>query len=242
MTGPDSSPSGTSKVRPIRTRWIEIILLGIGLTLLGVWGVDWIYRTVSARNAVAKFEIDQAQAAAGNPPQADDPATGSKVDFALWSPKRAEQYLDSVKIKADRPLAVLRIPDIQLAVPVYNDTDDLTLNRGVGRIIGTAQVGGGGNLGIAGHRDGFFRSLKDIAVGAEIDLDRVGKTDTYVVDKITIVGPEDVSVLKPTEQPSLTLVTCYPFYFVGSAPQRYIVHATVKTLDRSQGQISSTRK
>jgi len=116
---------------------------------------------------------------------------------------------------------------------VYNDTDDLTLNRGVGRILGTARVGAVGNLGIAGHRDGFFRGLKDLGPDAEIDLDRSGKTDTYVVDKIEIVGPDDVSVLKPTPVPSITLVTCFPFYYVGSAPQRYIVHASMKAVHQS---------
>jgi len=182
----------------------------------------------------------EAQGVAANPPTVNDPSTGAPVDFALWSPKRTEAYLDSMKTKSDQPLAVLRIPKIDLEVPVYNDTDDLTLNRGVGRIIGTAQVGGPGNLGIAGHRDGFFRGLKDIATGAEIDLDRVGHTDTYVVDKIVIVSPDDVSVLKSTPVPSITLVTCYPFYYVGSAPKRYIVHATIKALDRSDEKVGSS--
>jgi sortase A len=125
------------------------------------------------------------------------------------------------------PIAVLRIPHIQLEVPVYDDTNDLILNRGVGRILGTAHVGEIGNLGIAGHRDGFFRGLKDLAPGDEIGLDRIGQSDAYVVEKIEIVNPDDVSVLAPTPTPTLTLVTCFPFYFVGSAPQRYIVTASL---------------
>jgi sortase A len=171
--------------------------------------------------------MDQAHAPAVNPTLVGDPAPSFGVDFALWSPKRTQAYRDSLAIKTDQPLAVLRIPKIQLEVPVYNDTDDLTLDRGVGRIHGTAHVGGGGNLGIAGHRDGFFRGLKDLATHEEIDLDRAGGSDTYVVEKIQIVNPEDVSVLAPTPTPTLTLVTCYPFYFVGSAPKRYIVTASL---------------
>jgi sortase A len=167
-----------------------------------------------------------------------DPVSGSQVDFALWSAKRVEAYKDSLVKKGDRPLAVLRIPKIHLEVPVYNDTDDLTLNRGVGRILGTARVGEGGNLGIAGHRDGFFRGLKDVALGDEIQLARVGQSDTYVVEKITIVNPEAVSVLGPTRIPSLTLVTCFPFYFVGSAPQRFIVHASLTGLGQSHQESS----
>jgi sortase A len=150
-------------------------------------------------------------------------------------------YKDSLVKKGDRPLAVLRIPKIHLEVPVYNDTDDLTLNRGVGRILGTAQIGKEGNLGIAGHRDGFFRGLKDLATHDEIELVRIDKVDTYVVEKIQIVNPEDVSVLDPTRVPSLTLVTCFPFYYVGSAPQRFIVHASIKSLGQSHQESSQSK-
>jgi sortase A len=156
-----------------------------------------------------------------------------RVDFALWSLKRTRAYEETLTTKVNRPLAVLRIPTIQVEVPVYNGTDDLILNRGVGRILGTAQVGEAGNLGIAGHRDGFFRRLRDLAPGDEIDLDRISQSDTYVVQKIKIVNPEDVSVLAPTPAPTLTLVTCFPFYFVGSAPQRYVVTASLMNSSHS---------
>jgi sortase A len=132
---------------------------------------------------------------------------------------------------------VLRVPKIHLEAPVLDGTDDLTLNRGLGHIVNTAKPGEIGNLGIAGHRDGFFRGLKDLGVGDRLDLSLPNRTDTYVVDSVKIVDPRDVSVLEPTSEPSLTLVTCYPFYFVGSAPQRYIVHASIvrsKPLERSQ--------
>jgi len=220
----------------IRARWVERVFLGIGLVLLALWGGAWIFRTGSSGAAVTRFEMDQKQGADINSTPAVGPAAGSRVNFNLWDPKRVQEYLSSVNLTASRPLAVLRIPKIDLEVPVYNDTDDLTLNRGVGRIIGTAQVGGRGNLGIAGHRDGFFRGLKDLAVGDEVYLDRTGQTDIYAVANIEIVSPTDVSVLKATQLSSITLVTCYPFYYVGSAPQRYIVHANIKIQDRSHDQ------
>jgi sortase A len=225
----------------MRTRRIEFLMLATGLTLLAVWGGAWTYRTVSSRAAVKRFEADQAQSSGVNSATVNDPASGSQVDFSLWSAKRVEAYKDSLVKKGDRPLAVLRIPKIHLEVPVYNDTDDLTLNRGVGRILGTAQVGKGGNLGIAGHRDGFFRGLKDLAPGDEIALVGVSQSDVYAVEKIQIVNPEDVSVLSPTRVPSLTLVTCFPFYYVGSAPQRFIVHASLKGFDRSHQEVSQFR-
>ncbi len=223
-------------LRSIRSRQAERVLIGLGLALLAVWGGAWIFRTVSSRTAVKRFEMEQNQVPAINSTPAVSPAVGSRVNFTLWDSKRVQEYLSSANLAASKPLGVLRIPKIDLEVPIYNDTDDLTLNRGVGRIIGTAQMGGPGNLGIAGHRDGFFRGLKDLAVGDEIYVDRTGQTDIYAVSSIEIVSPTDVSVLKATQLPSITLVTCYPFYYVGSAPQRYIVHANIKTEPRSHDQ------
>jgi sortase A len=102
------------------------------------------------------------------------------------------------------------------------------LNRGVGRIAGTSLPGQGGNIGIAGHRDGFFRTLKDIRTGDAIELVTTSGKDIFVVDQIRITNRGDVSVLRPRAKRSLTLVTCYPFYFVGPAPSRYIVEASLK--------------
>ena len=147
----------------------------------------------------------------------------AEPDYTLWSEKRINDYHASQKQKDDAPLAILSIDKLDLKVPVYNGTDEINLNRGAGRIKGTAKVGSPGNLGIAAHRDGFFRVLKDIEVGDSIDmLTLKGKTE-FVVSSITIVDPTDISVLAPTDDQTITLVTCYPFYFVGHAPKRYIV-------------------
>lgn len=128
------------------------------------------------------------------------------------------------------PLAVLRIDRLQIRVPVFEGTDDLVLNRGVGRVPGTARPGaaGNGNIGISGHRDGFFGALKGTAVGDAVELATPGLVSLYTVDSIEIVTPEDVGVLKPRGVSSLTLTTCYPFDFIGDAPLRYIVHATLQ--------------
>ena len=112
---------------------------------------------------------------------------------------------------------------------MLNGTDDRTLDRAVGYIEGTAQPGTVGNLGIAGHRDGFFRGLKDIAAGDVIEVDTRQRTDVYRVERTWVVNPEDVSVLDQTSTPALTLVTCYPFYFIGAAPRRFIVRAVLVT-------------
>jgi sortase A len=84
-----------------------------------------------------------------------------------------------------------------------------------------------GNSGLAGHRDGFFRGLKDVTLGDTIELETLQGTQTYRIERTWIVNPSDVWVLDPTPEQSITLVSCYPFYFVGSAPQRFIVRAAL---------------
>jgi sortase A len=212
---------------------IDHILLLLGLVLLAVWGGAWAYRVAASRAALAKFQARDSETAHSSSKQMSETTSGSTVDFSLWSPKRVEAFKESLTEQAGEPLAVLRIPKIHLEVPVFSGTDDLTLNRGVGRILGTAQIGRRGNVGIAGHRDGFFRGLKDVAQGDIVELVAPGQTLSYVIDRIQIVNPDDVSVLHPTPNATLTLVTCYPFYFIGSAPQRYIVSASLKNLHGS---------
>jgi sortase A len=182
-----------------------------------------------ARARILSFEASQKSLAI--PRELSGRQDASPVDFSLWSEKRIDSYKQSLAQRFDPPLALLRVGKIHLEVPVLEGTDDLTLNRGVGRIAGTARVGENGNMGVAGHRDGFFRGLKDVGVGDSIDLVMPTRTNTYVVDKVEIVNPDNVGVLRPTPASSLTLVTCYPFYFIGSAPQRYIVHASIANSD-----------
>lgn len=211
----------------------ERILFLLGLVLLAVWGATWADRMISSRAASLKFQANESKPTQSSVTHLYDRASGSVVDLSLWSQKRVQAFKDSLAQDADTPIAVLSIPKIHLEVPVFDGTEDLTLNRGVGRILGTARIGQIGNLGIAGHRDGFFRGLKDVGPGDAVELVLRGQTVTYVVDAIQIVNPRDVRVLQPTSNATLTLVTCYPFYFVGSAPQRYIISASVKKANGS---------
>jgi len=205
-------------------RRLEIVLLAAGLILVTVFVAVKVQSRISARLAVKKFETEQTAALRGDK-EFSVLQTRTDVDLSLWSNKRIKDYLQSLEEVTDTPQAVLRIPKLHLEVPVYEGTEEPVLNRGLGRIIGTAKLGEPGNTGIAGHRDGFFRSLKDIGPGDTLELVLPHRTDHYLVTKIIITNPDDVSVLEPSSAASLTLVTCYPFYFVGSAPQRYIVQA-----------------
>jgi sortase A len=134
----------------------------------------------------------------------------------------------------------LEIPRLKLGVMVREGADEGTLSRAVGHIPGTAMPGNVGNVALAGHRDTFFRALRNIRADDTIELQTTEGTYRYVVKSTRIVTPRDVSVLKASGGETLTLVTCYPFYYVGSAPKRFIVHATqVQASQRPQPQPSS---
>ena len=152
-------------------------------------------------------------------------ATVVQADVREWHPNRVRAWRDALKRLGPTPLATLQIRRLGVSVVVLAGTDDWTLNRAVGHIAGTPKPGDDGNVGLAGHRDGFFRPLKDIAVGDVIEMATGKGIDRYRVTQTLIVSPSDVWVLNPTETPTLTLVTCYPFYFIGSAPKRFIVRA-----------------
>lgn len=124
----------------------------------------------------------------------------------------------------------LDMPALGLHVPILNDYDPASLRRGVGRMKGTAVPGGLGNLVLAGHRDTYFRPLRHVRSGMVIQVVTQTETFNYVVDSTTIVSPEDVDVLDIGDRPEMTLITCYPFDFIGAAPKRFIVRAHLVSL------------
>ena len=142
-----------------------------------------------------------------------------------WSPARVAKYQASLE-KPVQAIGRLEIPDVDLSVMVLEGDDDDTLDRAVGHVPGTAtNPGKKGNLAIAGHRDGYFRGLRHIEEGDEVSLTTLDGVAHYRVEKISIVDPKRRDVLAATAEPTLTLVTCYPFFHVGDAPWRYIVRA-----------------
>jgi sortase A len=159
------------------------------------------------------------------PPPPRELTWSGKVDMQLWSPARVKAYKVALQRETPSTLAILRIDRLKLEVPVYDGTTDAVLDLAAGRIEYTALPGTSGNVGIAAHRDGFFRVLKDIKEGDELVLDTPVATERYRVEWIRITTPDDVSVIDPTPGPAVTLVGCYPFYHVGSAPKRFIVRA-----------------
>jgi sortase A len=197
------------------SRKVAVSLIATGAVLCGMYVVPTLYGSAMSHLAVARFRSQS--------------STNS-----LWNSARIRAYQRTLNLNFPTPEAILRVPRLGIEVPVLEGTSDLTLNRGVGHVPGTALPGQPGNLAITGHRDGFFRPLKDAAEGDIIEVQRpgspstaTGKTDRYIIRKIKIVFPSDTSVLNTTTDSTLTLITCYPFYYVGAAPQRYIIQATL---------------
>ena len=225
--------------RELRKRlgWVEAGFYLGGVALLAVFfllrfegerqreaGIEAFH--LASESLVGEVRANDRQVAFASPDAASKLETQvASPNLELWAEKRVREYEASLQVEADAPVAVITIAKVGIQVPVYDGANDFNLNRGVGRIQGTAPVGETGNLGIAGHRDGFFRGLKDVAIGDGIELLTASGSEAYTVSSIEIVDPIDVWVLKPTDEKTITLVTCYPFYYVGHAPKRYIVKA-----------------
>jgi len=200
---------------------IEKALWILGVTLIATYGAMRASADVRRQEGIAAFT--QARLAL-RAPRAE--LTASGPDQSAWSAARIRAYAATgVSQPPSLPDAVLRIPSVHLAVPVYANTSASNLDRGAGLITGTARPEVAGNVGIAAHRDGFFRALKDVAVGDRLEIERLSGTRVYRVSALSIVSPEDMRPLQQTSRFMVTLVTCYPFYYVGNAPRRYIVRA-----------------
>lgn len=119
----------------------------------------------------------------------------------------------------------LEIPRIHLSVMIFHGVGDDVLARGAGHVPGTPLPGADGNAAIAGHRDTFFRALRGIRAGDVIRVTTVRRRDEYIVDATETVAPDETRVIESRGRQELTLITCYPFSFIGAAPSRFIVHA-----------------
>ena len=123
------------------------------------------------------------------------------------------------------PMGRIEVPRLHVSAAVANGDDDGTLMVAIGHLPDTPFPWEAGNSALAGHRDTFFRQLRNIRVGDDMRVTTPYGDFTYQVSRTLIVTPEDLSVLEPTADPTLTLLTCYPFSYVGHAPKRFIVQA-----------------
>jgi len=182
-------------------RFTRRFLVGLGLGVVVCVGGTVAYGSLSQRYRSWKFDREVAAPAVA--------ATGEAA----------------VALREGDLVGRLEIPRIGLSVMVFQGTGEVTLIRGAGHVPGTPSPGADGNVVIAAHRDTFFRKLEGIRAGDRIRIATVGHTFEYVVASTETVEPEETRVMESRGRSELTLITCYPFHFVGAAPHRFIVHA-----------------
>jgi sortase A len=183
--------------------WLERALWSLAVVCLG-W-VGWSYSDAFLYQQWADATFEDAIAAT-----APSAAVASTADF-----EAAE----------GEPVARVRIPRLDLSVVVAEGTTDGVLRRAAGRMSVSAPPGSDGNVVVAAHRDSYFRPLEHVEIGDEVMLDGPAGSDVYTVEWTRVVDPSALEVTADPGYPALTLVTCYPFRYLGSAPQRFIVRA-----------------
>lgn len=208
----------------MRASTLEMVAWALGGVALAAYGGARTWQHVAHAEGLEKFEAVSSQEEQRGTLGPVSSASVGPIDTSTWSQARIEKYKEASRDQAT-PEGVLHIASVNLRVPIYQGTSERNLHRGAGRIEGTARLDEQGNIGIAAHRDGFFRVLEKVAVGDLVTIEHFDGAQRYRITETRIVQPSDVSVLRPTSNSMVTLVTCYPFYHVGAAPKRFIVHA-----------------
>ena len=191
------------------------LILWLGVAALLYAGGTAAYAVVYQRYQWWKFERARVSAIARN---VEQEGASSKVIKAAIMEETADPREGEVVGK-------LEVPRVGISVMVFQGIEDDTLAVGAGHVPATPLPSRAGNVAIAAHRDTFFRKLQGIKAGDSIQFATTGGNYEYVVDSTEIVDPQDTQVMESRAYPELTLITCYPFYFVGAAPKRFIVHA-----------------
>jgi len=236
--------AASANVRPRRPaaestalRTFEWLLLIIGLAALDTY--IWVNTSTLVSQAYEDWAFDEQLR--GVPPSFDAflreemrtlrerarPKPAAPVAATEETKPAEPEALETKPLPPSAVIGRLEIPNLHLSVMVREGADTATLRKAIGHIPGTALPGRKGNIALAGHRDTFFRPLANIKANDVLELRTEDGLYRYSVESTKIVGPRDVSVLAPGRGNTLTLVTCYPFYYVGSAPKRFIVRANL---------------
>jgi sortase A len=192
-----------SFVPRLALRYLQVVFLVVGCVATGI--TVWVYVSAWLFQTYQNWRFTMYRA--GQPAPVD----------GLAAPR--------VMAPEGSTLGRIEFPRLAMSVMFVEGIQPRTLRLGAGHIPGTALPGDAGNVAIAGHRDTFFRGLRNIRAGDTIVVTTSHESRTYSVEWMRVVRPEEIGVLAPSAEPILTLVTCYPFYYFGHAPQRFIVRA-----------------
>lgn len=217
---------------------LPLILYLIGAALI----ISGLYRFWQGYSAKSPSVLTESEASSlvpsdstwqDNPPPSSSDGNdllGSMLKVTLKGSEGANQKGPSESLYPERPasgeqLGTLTIPALEMSLPIYEGTEESELKKGVGHYAGSVLPGEKDNCVLSGHRDTVFSELSQLKKGDELIVETSAGTFTYRIRKIRIVEKDDTTVIVSTPQAALTLTTCYPFTYIGSAPQRYILSA-----------------
>ncbi len=198
---------------------VRYFFLAIGIVCLGIYSYVYLERIM--------YQTYESQEFDRTPSRATAVAASSDPGMPIGGIERTSaKRASSPGLRPPTALiGRLSIPRLHLSAMVREGVDRTTLRLAIGHIPSTALPGEAGNVGVAGHRDTFFRGLKDLRMNDEIHFSTLRGDFQYTVESLLIVEPDNVGVLAASPENVLTLVTCYPFSYVGAAPERFIVRA-----------------
>lgn len=199
----------------MRIRMVRYLCLALAIACLGLYSGAYVervlYQTYESR------EFDRTLNPGG--PNGNSPAAVAASHDKTLPISRVGRPSASALIGR------LSVPRLHLSAMVREGIDGKTLRLAIGHIPATALPGQAGNVGVAGHRDTFFRGLKDLRSRDEIQFSTLNGDFKYIVESLAIVAPDNAAALAPSSENVLTMVTCYPFFYVGAAPKRFVVRA-----------------
>jgi len=202
----------------VRRALVRYLFLVLAIACLGVYGYAYLERAMYQTWESREFDRARERTAPVVTSSSGQIKPISRVVRPLRKPL---PWSDSSSAVIGR----LSVPRLHLSAMVREGTDGKTLRLAIGHISSTALPGQAGNVGVAGHRDSFFRRLKDLKNGDEIDFSTLHGDFKYVVESLVVVEPDDLAVLAPSSDNVLTMVTCYPFFYIGNAPKRFVARA-----------------
>jgi sortase A len=210
--------------RPSSHRWLQWTLIAFGLACLAFYAIVTAQSALYQRQAKAAIDrVIAAKPAAALP--ASTPAPAADAHESSTITRTAPRAASPAPLARGALIGRVDVPRLNLSAAIAEGDDDATLGKAVGHLPDTPLPWQAGNAAFAAHRDGLFRPLRDIRVNDEVKVVTPRGEFLYRVKKTQVVNPDDVWVLAPTSTATITLITCYPFSFVGHAPQRFIVQA-----------------
>jgi sortase A len=231
---PSDNRAAVTRSRPKGAKRIEWLLWTCAALCLLPYMTTW-----AARSILSEVAKDSAQLHSLSAPVASEVGTVKKFpalisDRSVWSSQRILAFEKLKSAVSPDIVGTLELPSQNSLIPIFSGATEKHMTLGAAHLEDSAPLDSDGNIAVTSHRDGSFRVLKDFDVGELIVLRTGDHQRVYKVSRTLVVSPDQLEVLAPTDVPTLTLITCYPFYFVGSAPQRYILQAELLTTRKAE--------